>query len=434
LAKVNVRNSAIKVLLNILNKGVSCSRALPEQAELLAVNERALLQELCFGVLRWHERLGVLEAALTEKPLRAKDRDISLLIRLGLYQLEQMNIPEHAVVQETVKVAILRKKPWARGLVNAVLRRFLREKDVLLATIDKDERALYSHPEWMLNLLKADWPDHWQDICTAANQRPPMTLRVNVQKISRQAYIEALDAQEMPATAHPYAHSAVVLERPVAVTQLPHFQQGYVSVQDAGAQLATQLLQPMPGERVLDTCAAPGGKTCHMLEYAENLQLISLDSDKARCERIDENLHRLGLNAEVICADAAVPESWWDGQMFDAMLLDVPCSALGVIRRHPDIKALRQAADLEGLAEQQQRILQSAWALLKPGGRMLFATCSVATIENNQQVAQFVNTQADAQRIIIEADWGVAQSHGRQILTGQSAMDGFFYALLRKAL
>lgn len=430
-----VRAVAVDVLLDVLHKGQSLSRALPNGQAKVAERERALLQELCFGVLRWHERLAMLADALMDKPLKQRDDDIRLLILLGLYQLEFTAIAPHAILQETVAVTGKRRKAWARGLVNAVLRRYQREAGEALDEVWQDGwRGEYSLPDWLLTLFKADWPaQQWQAIARAANERPPMTLRVNLGRISRDAYLQKLSDSGLTATAHADVPSAVVLDAPAPVGRLPGFDEGLCSVQDAGAQLAAWLLAPRDGERVLDACAAPGGKTCHLLEQAPAATVLALDSDAARCERIDENLHRIGLQAAVKCADATAVEAWWDGELFDCILLDVPCSALGVIRRHPDIRHLRQADDLPVLAGLQKQILQSVWTTLKPGGRLLYATCSVTRQENSAQVDAFLESQADARRITIDANWGQAEGAGRQILPGQAGMDGFFYALLEKA-
>ncbi len=429
---LNVRDAAVRVLLKVLIDGQSCSKALPEVAIQVAEKERALLQEFCYGVLRWHEKLQSLQRALMQKDLRRKDQDIAILIQLGLYQLVEMSIPDHAVLQETVRVTGLRRKNWAKGVTNAVLRRFQREKQQLLDTATQSSPVKYSHPKWMIGQFTSDWPEHWQQICDDGNKRPPMTLRVNQKQIDRIRYLALLEERGMPGEAHPSAESAIVLSQPVDVQILPGFSEGHVSIQDAGAQLAATLLNPNRGARVLDACAAPGGKTCHLLESVERLDLTALDSDPVRCERINENLQRLNLKATVLCADAADTQSWWKGEQFDAILLDVPCSALGVIRRHPDIKSLRTEQDLVGLMEQQQRILESVWPLLKVGGRLLYATCSLAKGENSGQIVRFVSSQNDANSIKIDADWGTADVHGRQILTGQQNMDGFYYALLEK--
>ncbi len=430
--KLSVRDAAIKVLLKVNKDGQSCSRVLPQIATQVAENERALLQEFCFGVLRWQHKLEALSSFLLDKPLRNKDRDVSLLILLGLYQLEHMTIPAHAVLQETIKVTAQLRKQWAKGLVNALLRRYMREKNELQLKLVNESPATLSHPSWMLGLFKKDWPGHWVDIATEANQRPPMTIRVNRKRVSREDYLAMLTENDMPARAHKYADEAIILEQPVNVGLLPGFADGLVSVQDAGAQLAAALLGPRSGDRVLDACAAPGGKTCHLLERGDDLKLTAVDSEPDRCEKISENLQRLKLQAVVECVDAAKPEDWWDGKLYDRILLDVPCSALGVIRRHPDIKVLRHFDDLQSLVKQQKRILEAVWPLLAVGGRLLYATCSLARQENAQQIELFTNSHEDARSITIVADWGVEDVFGRQILTGQSEMDGFFYALLEK--
>ncbi len=427
-----VREAAVGVLLNILYGGASASRALPKMLPCVAHSDRALLQELCFGVLRWQPRLEALQSMLMDKPLRSKDRDIRVLIWLGLYQLDHMSIPAHAVLQQTVQVAKLRNKSWARGLVNAVLRRFIRHSESIVEQLDGNSEVRYAHPRWILDLMQTDWPEHWPDIADAANRRPPMTLRINLNKVSRKDYMDRLTEAGMPSAAHPLAQSAVILNKPVKVELLPGFEQGWVSVQDAGAQLAADLLTPKAGERILDACAAPGGKTCHLLERCTDLDLLALDLDQERCRKITENLQRLSLQAVVKCADAVQAAHWWDEKLFDAILLDAPCSALGVLRRHPDIKILRKPEDIQSLADQQSRLLHALWPLLKTGGRLLYATCTISKQENSRQIARFIHSQRDAQSITINAGWGENESNGRQILTGEFGMDGFFYALIRK--
>ncbi|HBR96203.1 MAG TPA: 16S rRNA (cytosine(967)-C(5))-methyltransferase RsmB [Gammaproteobacteria bacterium] len=430
--RLMVREGAVMVALRVLRDGQSLSRALPEIAPRVPENTRALLQELSYGLLRWHLPLQHLQQQLVPKKLRGKDLDIALAIQLGLYQLRSLSVPDHAVVQETVAVARQRGKPWARGLINAVLRRYLRERDALDASIDADDTAAFAHPAWLLQRFQADWPNDWQALCHAGNRRPPMTVRVNQHQTDRDAYLSQLHAAGIEAQAHPLAVHAIELTRPMAVEQLPGFDTGRISVQDAGAQLAAQILAPSAGERVLDACAAPGGKTGHLLEAAPESRVTALDNVPERCEKVHQNLSRLALAADVRCADAADTGAWWDGETYDAILLDAPCSALGVIRRHPDIKSLRTPSDLEALVHTQRRLLEALWPLLKPGGRLLYATCSVARCENDEQVLRFINSHDDASHSKIGLDCGNEESTGRQILSGQLNMDGFFYALLEK--
>ncbi len=428
----NVRKVAILVLLRIHKDGLSITRQLPLFNESLNKKDQTLLQELCYGTLRWGLQLQSIQDFLIEKTLRSKDKDISLIINLGLYQLCHMRIPEHAAVQETVKIASLLNKQWARGLVNAVLRRYLREKNEITAKLADNEYFIYSFPKWMSGWIKSDWPKEWRDVLSASNQRPPMVLRVNNTVNSTADYIGKLKQVGIDAKPSEVVDTAIVLEKPVTVENLPGFYQGVASVQDAGAQLAAKLLNPKSGELVLDACAAPGGKTGHLLEMADGLKIIALDADSERCNLIEDNLLRLGRKAEVICADASQPDQWWDGRQFDAILADVPCSALGVIRRHPDIKVLRYKEDILNLQQLQLSILQALWPLLKSGGRLLYCTCSLLKDENNHQIECFLAAQKDAQTLKIDERWGVSQSNGRQLLPGMYNADGFFYALLHK--
>jgi 16S rRNA (cytosine967-C5)-methyltransferase len=355
------------------------------------------------------------------------------LLLLGLYQLGYMEIPPHAAVSETVAVtALLKNKSWARGLVNAILRRFQREKETLNAQLDKDETASSAHPAWLIKLLKEAWPQAWSDIVAANNQRPPMTLRINRRHNSREDYRMTLEAAGLASEPALHAPDALTLAQPVNVDQLPGFSKGDVSVQDAAAQLAAVLVAPEPGMRVLDACAAPGGKTGHLLEICSDIELTAIDIEAKRLAGVEQNLTRLRLNAKLLAADAATPSAWWDGKPFDRILLDAPCSASGVIRRHPDIKLLRQADDIGQLVRLQASILEALWPLLKPGGTLIYATCSVLPQENSDQLANFLAKHEDATERALEVPWGQAATVGRQILPGQDGMDGFFYACIEK--
>ncbi len=394
--------------------------------------ERALTQELCYGVLRYYPRLAFLAALLMNRPLKRKDRDVQHLILIGLYQLIYLKVPAHAAVAETVAATRRLGKDWAAGLVNALLRGYQRRAEQLLAQADADPVARYAHPHEWLTRLKNDWPAYWQDILDANNRHPPMTLRVNTRHGSRDDY--AAQLQAVGIGAHPVlkAPQALTLEKPVDVAKLPGFSTGAVSVQDAAAQLAAPLLDIAPGLRVLDACAAPGGKTAHLLESEPRLRLLALDSDAQRLTHVQETLARLRLQADLRHGDAASPHDWWDGEAFDRILLDAPCSGSGVIRRHPDIKLLRTAQDIVSLAEQQQRLLEALWPLLAQGGILLYATCSVLMMENQHNLARFLAAHTDAREQAIDANWGHAQTPGRQILSGESGTDGFYFARLMK--
>jgi 16S rRNA (cytosine967-C5)-methyltransferase len=342
-----------------------------------------------------------------------------------------MRVKPHAAVSETVLAA--RKKPWAKALINALLRRYLREQEELEQKADNVQFAAVSHPDWLIKKIEQDWPQQAQQIFLENNQQPPMTLRVNLAHTSQDKYLQQLSDQGIGAVAVSFCPSAIILDKPVAVDLLPGFADGIVSVQDAAAQLAAGLLDVKVGHRVLDVCAAPGGKTAHILEQQAQLkELVAVDIDEFRLQRVSDNLQRLKLPAKLVVGDAANPQEWWDGQFFERILLDAPCSALGVIRRHPDIKLLRRAEDIKPLQTLQQNILRAVWPLLAPGGIMLYATCSILKQENEQQIEVFLAEHPDAVELSIDAVWGFSGSHGRQIMTGESAMDGFYYARIRK--
>ena len=428
----NPRAVAVGILQQVLAQGQSLSAQLPEALEGLALERRALTQELCYGTLRWLPRLEWLLGQLLDKPLKAKDQDVHLLALLGLYQLGFMQIPPHAIVSETVAVTTTLNKPWARGLINALLRRYQREQSAWESALAKDPVAHSAHPAWLLQLLQRAWPKDWEAIVQANNQRPPMTLRVNRRQASRDDYLQQLQQQGIAATATPHAPDGLTLARPQGIEQLPGFASGRASVQDAAAQLAATLLATEAGMRVLDACAAPGGKTGHILECSDPAEVVALDVDEQRLARVAQNLARLGLSATLLSADAATPSAWWDGKPFERILLDAPCSASGVIRRHPDIKSLRRAGDIATLVTLQATILDALWPLLAPGGMLLYATCSILPEENHQQLASFLARHGDAQEQVIDAAWGQAAAIGRQILPNQDGMDGFYYACIRK--
>ena len=323
-------------------------------------------------------------------------------------------------------------KPWAKGLINAVLRSALREQEHLTKLADDNEGAHSAHPKWLLKRFKQDWPDDVDKIISANNQPGPFTLRVNLQKTSRDAYQAALEKRDIQVRACPYSAAGLQCSSAIEVEELPGFENGLVSVQDQAAQLAASLLNPQAGERILDACAAPGGKTAHLLETCPEIELTALDLSARRLEKVKSNLHRIGLSAKVLTGNATEPNSWWDHQLFDRILLDAPCSATGVIRRHPDIKLLRQREDISKLASTQAQMLSTLWPLLKTGGMLLYSTCSILAEENDQQIQQFIQNNENAREQIITADWGHKRQHGRQILPGEEDMDGFFYTLIYK--
>ncbi|MGB5407514.1 MAG: 16S rRNA (cytosine(967)-C(5))-methyltransferase RsmB [Thiogranum sp.] len=429
------RKIAAQMVFHVLDQGESLNSLLaPQLAKLGDPRQRALAQELTFGTLRWCYRLEAVLNRLLKKPLKKKDRDVHALLLVGLYQLLFLEMPPHAAVSETVGVVRQLGKEWAAGLVNGVLRNAQRQYSALLESVDGAASARWSHPDWWIKRLKQDWPQDWQHILEANNQRPPMVLRVNVSRTDRSAYLQQLKQAGIEAKPSPFPDTAIRLEKPVAVDNLPGFSDGLVSVQDGAAQLSASLLNLKSGQRVLDACAAPGGKTGHILESVPDLgAVVAIDSDERRLIKVGENLQRLRFNAELLAADAGDPESWWDGEPFDRILLDAPCSASGVVRRHPDIKSLRQAGDLHTLSQQQQRLLNALWPLLASGGILLYVTCSVFKQENSGAMRVFLDRHHDAAELPLQVQWGEALPVGCQMLPGEQGMDGFYFARLTKA-
>ena len=431
---MNPRAVAATLLVHVFIDGHSLSAVLPSVMINVTNNrDKGLVQELCYGVLRWYPRLEWLADQLLDRPLKKRDRDILNLLLLGMYQFLFMRIPSHAVVNETVEAAKELGKPWACHMINAVLRTFQRDRDRLSTALGQDDEAATAHPAWLLEKIRKDWPGDWQRIVEANNQRPPMTLRVNRQKMERTAYLHMLADKGIDAKAAVLAGDGIELGKPVDVDELPGFDQGWVSVQDTAAQWAAPLLDAQAGHHVLDACAAPGGKAAHILELQPGLKdLIAVDIDHMRLQRVADNLRRLDLHARTICGDAAMPEKWWNGELFDRILLDAPCSGSGVIRRHPDIKRLRRVEDIAASAGLQKRILNTLWPLLKPGGMLLYVTCSIFSEENCEQIIGFLELQKNAVENKIAASWGRELKAGRQILPGEHNMDGFYFASIYK--
>lgn len=422
-------------LVHAVLQGESLNRLLAAHLdELDDPRQRALAQELTFGTLRWYFRLNAVLAQLLARPLKARDRDVHALLLVGLYQLLQLDMPAHAAVSESVEAVRALGKDWAAGLLNGVLRNALRRRQALLEAADVEPVARWSHPRWWLQRVQQDWPGDWQAVLAANKQRPPMTLRINLRHGSRDAYLARLEAQGMEARSLPGSRTAVELVDPVAVDKLPGFDSGDVSVQDGAAQLCAPLLALADGQRVLDACAAPGGKTGHILESRPALaEVVAVDSDPRRLQKVNDNLKRLQLTATCLCADAGDPQAWWDGRQFERILLDAPCSASGVLRRHPDIGILRREEDLPELAQQQRRLLEALWPLLTSGGILLYVTCSVFKQENSAVVRGFLDRHADARLLPLEVEWGRPLEGGRQMLPGEHGMDGFYFARLIKA-
>lgn len=438
MAKPTVRFAAAQINLSLDRHQSSLMSLVPSWSERIPETDRALLQELSYGVARWSFRLDAIISRLMPKPLRNKDRDVHALLRVGIYQLAYLSIPQHAVINTTVAVTLELKKKWARGFVNALLRRYQREQ----ADIDSwvDTHAPHAFPPWLIDRLHKDWPEDADRIQQDSNRHPPMVLRINVQKESRDTYLNKLISSELSAVASPVVDTALTLNTPCRVQQLPDFEEGHVSVQDTAAQLAAHILNPGPAERVLDACAAPGGKTCHLAELQPQATVTALDNSDRRSERITENVDRLQLGNQVtsLVGDAQAPKGWWDGNHYDAILMDAPCTGTGVLRRHPDIKLLRRPEDVDNLVNIQKMMLRALWPLVKPGGRFLYATCSVLKCENEQQIASFLQETPDAHMTplpesVRRTDWGKTGEYGTQILVGDHGMDGFFYALLTRA-
>ena len=423
--------AALQALSEVLdsNKNLVDSEAL---SRLHDGRDNAFARNLAYGVLRWLTALEWLAAELLAKPLKKRDHDIQRLVLLGLQQLWHDQTASHAAINETAECARLLGKPWAVGLVNAVLRRFQREQEQLLDKLGQ-VRQRFAHPDWMLKEIQQNWPEHWQAIVDANNLQAPLWLRINRQKADESTLRSDLQSAGFEVHDHPFAGDAISISPAAAVAKIPGFEKGWLSVQDPAAQLARDLLEPRAGDRILDACAAPGGKTAHLLESCPGIVLTALDKRAQRLEQIHQNLNRLGLEADTKVADAAAVEDWWSGDKFNKILLDAPCSATGVIRRHPEIKWLRSSEQVNAVMQTQVRLLTALWPLLETGGTLVYATCSVLKRENDQQIERFLEQHADAVIANPDVEWGVAGSFGRQILPGEARMDGFFYAVLRKS-
>lgn len=429
-AAQNPRMAALDAMAEVLDKGRSLAES-PALSRLKDSRDNALARHLTYGVLRWLNALSWLGNQLLSKPLKSRDRDVQRLILIGLQQLWHDATASHAAVNETAECARLMNKPWAVGLVNAVLRRFQREQQHWLEKLEKTDN-FYTHPAWLLKDLKQDWPDNWQQIALANNQQAPLWLRINRQKADEETLFEQLKTAGFEVQKHPFAADAISITPAAPVARIPGFANGWLSVQDPAAQLARDLIKPEDGQRILDACSAPGGKAAHLLESCPAIDLTVLDQQKHRVEQIRETMQRLELSVKPMVADATDTSLWWDGKTFDKILLDAPCSATGVIRRHPEIKWLRSNDEVDSVMEIQAALLDALWPLLAPGGTLVYATCSLLRCENDQQVSRFLQRTKDAELEVLDAGWGMALDCGRQILPGEAEMDGFFYAILRK--
>jgi 16S rRNA (cytosine967-C5)-methyltransferase len=430
---MNPRLAAAKALAAVLSGKASLNSSLPTQLDKVEDRDRGFTQDLAFGTARWQPRLSALAAKLLQKPFKAADADVEALLLVGLYQLLYTRVPAHAAIGETVGCADKLKKPWAKALLNAVLRNAQRESETIFAELERDPVVRTAHPRWLQKSLKAFWPEQWEAICAANNAHPPMILRVNRRHHSRDTYLGLLTDAGIAATPCVYSRDGIVLEAATDVRSLPGFADGWVSVQDEAAQLAADLLDLAPGQRVLDACCAPGGKTCHILEAEPKLAgVVAVDLEAKRLVRVRENLERLKLSAELIAADGRDTQAWWDGKPFQRILLDAPCSATGVIRRHPDIKLTRQPDDIAALAVLQGELLDAMWITLEVGGILLYATCSTLPTENTEVIGAFLARTPGARELDLATAAGIKQPHGRQLLAQEGGHDGFYYAKLIK--
>ncbi|WP_458023553.1 16S rRNA (cytosine(967)-C(5))-methyltransferase RsmB [Kosakonia sp. BK9b] len=425
--QLNLRSMAAQAIEQVMEQGQSLSNILPPLQQKVSDKDKALLQELCFGVLRVLPQLDWLINKLMSRPMTGKQRTVHYLIMVGLYQLLHTRIPAHAALAETVEGAVVIKRPQLKGLINGVLRQFQRQQEELLAEFTGSDNQ-YLFPAWLLKRLQKAYPQQWQQIIEASNQRPPMWLRVNRQHHTRDGWLALLEETGLQGVTHPDYPDAVRLATAAPVTALPGFAEGWVTVQDASAQGCITLLAPQNGERILDLCAAPGGKTTHILEVAPDASVLAVDVDEQRLSRVYDNLKRLGMKAEVKQGDGRFPDQWCSDEKFDRILLDAPCSATGVIRRHPDIKWLRRDRDIPELAKLQSDILDAIWPHLKSGGTLVYATCSILPEENSQQIDAFLKRTPNAKL----SQTGTADQPGQQNLPGAEEGDGFFYAKIIK--
>ncbi|WP_067093729.1 16S rRNA (cytosine(967)-C(5))-methyltransferase RsmB [Marinomonas atlantica] len=428
-----------KILEQVLLQRGSLSTQIGKQIGEVDYDEQGLTKELCFGVCRYYPQLNSIALSLLSKPFEEKDFDLYAALLMGLYQVDHMSTPDHAAVHESVELCRQLDKEWATKLMNAVLRRYQRERDEILENLAKQPSVEFNMPKWLVKRFKKHWPESFEQIVEATNTHPPMCIRVNELHVSRGTYQAMLSEQDTVSRETAFSASGLYLESAVPVFMLPNFDQGDVSVQDESAQLAASLLAPQAGERILDACAAPGGKTGHLLEKQPNIELTAVELEPWRLTRIESNLERLGVSAELICGDASQPDQWWDKRAFDKILLDAPCSATGVIRRNPDIKINRKPDDIDDLVEIQAAILDATWQTLKQGGYMLYATCSLMPEENEQQMAAFLTRQEDACECPLNQlapdqtlAFGKPVSHGIQVFPTVNGQDGFYYCLLQK--
>jgi len=431
------RALAARIVDTVIKRGRNLDSAFTaEVTDTLSERDRAFAKSLAFNALRGYLRSLYVLDQLLAKPLRSKDSVVQALLSTALCALFESSTPDYAVVSATVDATKVLKRPHLSGLVNAVLRSYLRERAAYDDLRAMPATARWSYPDWMVDVVRTDWPERWESILAAGNQRAPLWVRINCLRTTTADWLAELDAQcDIQAQTYSWLPGAVQLAAPLPVEELPGFAAGACSVQDAASQFAAVLLNINDSMRVLDACAAPGGKTGHMLEVGAG-ELVAVDSSGHRLDRVHANLARLNLAADVIKGDAHAPAEWWDGRLFDCILLDAPCSATGVIRRHPDIRFLRRPDDISKLAQQQRAMLAALWPLLKPGGRLLYSTCSILRVENEAVVNVFLTGQADAREVSLKdklpSELAIPCDHGVQLLPGRGDTDGFYYALMER--
>ncbi|MFT6990202.1 MAG: 16S rRNA (cytosine967-C5)-methyltransferase [Paraglaciecola sp.] len=427
----NLRADAAKVLHQILEEGQSARECLPLAQLPHKDQDKAWLQEMVYGVLRNLPILQFWLRHLLDKPLKNRFKIVEQLIMLGFYQLAFSRVSQHAAVSETVAACQPLNTLAMKGLVNAILRTFIREEMSLQEAPNKQIAS--GLPKWLYKKLETEYQDDFVDLIANMQVKAPIWLRVNIRKISQAHFVEELEKAGVEFSLSAKHPEALILSKGYDITSLPGFDSGWFAVQDGAAQLAAHYLKPEQGETILDCCAAPGGKTCHLIEFEPNItKTIALEIDEKRATKIQENLVRLDHNADIVIGDASTPEKWWNGQFFDRILLDAPCSATGIIRRHPDIKWLRKAKDIDVLVNLQQQMLDAIWPLVKPGGTMLYATCSILPEENHLQISDFLSRTGNA---LLDNTFynDSVDKPGKQILPGDQQMDGFYYARLLKS-
>ena len=428
----DTRAFAAQALADVALRGVSLRDAMERYAPRLPdARDRALLMALLSDGARWWLRFDPVLDRLLDKPLRQKEPAIHALLELGLVQLEVLQLPDYAAVAATVQAARALQRPRLAGLVNAVLRRWQRERTELLAFLDARPQTRHAHPAWLAKAITQDWPEQADAVMTADNVEPPLMLRVNRRRSTREALLERLRSDGQTAEPHDWLADGIVLPHSTDVTRLPGFAEGAFAVQDGAAQIAADLADVKDGQRVLDACAAPGGKACHLLERAD-VALTALEFDEKRARRITQNLDRLGLAATLAIGDAGDPSGWWDGRPFDRILIDAPCSATGVLRRRPDVRLHRRESDIAPMVAQQRRILDGLWPLLSPGGRLVYITCSLLREENDAVINAWLDGRQDARAIAFTLPAGQAAAVGWQMLPGDGDLDGMYYAVLEK--